>query len=103
MRPLRSVFLLAAELQHGEDTIWINNTSCYSSTYACNNVKISHRYIRGYDVENSVDIKYFQNSVDIKYFQKYFKPVNSGSVWWQDNENEARILALLLCAEMLRR
>lgn len=103
--PLRSVFLLAAELQHAKMEDNADNICSYwnpgyllcASDYSCDNVSEAAKTIRGtYD------------GIDREYYTRYFKPeLNYYMAWWPLKngkwDHESRILALLLCAEMLRR
>lgn len=99
-KPSRAVFLLAAEIQlanmQGADS---NDTS----HYACDN--IGHARIKmgmGH---------HFCGTIDHEFFADRFKPEKREGGWfgwWEDlpygrHDHESRILALLLCAEMLRR
>jgi hypothetical protein len=96
-KPLHSVFLRAAELQlankEGADN---RSTSCYS----CDN--IGHALI-----EAKLDNR-FCGTVEHEFFAAWFRPGHLCCGWWpsladDSHDHESRILALLLCAEMLKR
>lgn len=113
-KPLRSIFLLAAELQHHSMTVEKpernaglgKNFGKDYSYYACDNIATAAAQVTNYPAP-------FRNfTKEQKYFEKYFKPKDfeyNGMAWWSEvDENgqwdhESRILALLLCAETLRR
>ena len=91
--PLRSVFLLAAEKQLLRPL--------QSSMFACNNLSYAYRELILHNSGWS-----FEPTAEHKMFRKYFLTEGRsgpGGAWWGDSDQEARILALLLCAEMLRR
>lgn len=89
----RSNFLFAAEMvQHGHevnqwDEITFDERTVYCSKWCCNAL-------------NNLDAAY-----ELDLFKAYFFPgeIQFGGGWWDRSECEARLLALLLCAEMLRR
>lgn len=89
----RSNFLFAAEMVHHAhefdewDKITDGERTVYCSKWCCNALKSLH-------ADHELDL-----------FAAYFFPgeIQFGGGWWDSNECEARLLALLLCAEMLRR
>ena len=90
----RSNFLIAAELvQHGQevnqwDKIEVGARHLSCSKWCCNAL-------------DNLDAAY-----ELDLFKAYFDPgvkEGFGGGWWDMRECEARLLALLLCAEMLRR
>lgn len=106
-RARRSVFLLAAEKQFYAMRL-APQTAEACSDYACDNI--------GYAV-GKIDMgkeEYVKESPEKDFFREKFKPelrpdiLNGFFAWWPllpDGgwDHESRILALLLCAEMLRR
>ena len=93
-QPLRSIFLKAAEYQLDNSRF-----SCDNLTRAINEADICCNLVCFRDKEE----------VHLKMYRKMFKPKGhwqDTAGWWStldDSDNEARIYALLLCAEMLRR
>jgi hypothetical protein len=102
-RPKRSVFLEAAKLQaqRNKDGDLPVDGDTRSNRWACLNIeKVCGEWghgVKGLNSDDSVNAKEF--------FADHFEPrYHLRSNWWPDeNHNEERILALLLCAEMLRR
>lgn len=115
-KPLRSVFLIAAEKQHQAMVALQNYPHLIyyedTSKYACDNINFA---LPGISMREEREM-----------FKKYFQPKNmmlGQLAWWpllnspkwdfHDEDysqkqlefwdHESRILALLLCAEMLRR
>lgn len=100
-----SAFLRAAELQHRSmtddhpDFRFEKGRNCGDgfSYYACDNI--------GYAVGDGC---YEKNTPEQRFFKEYFEQDDTIIFcWWPELENgnwdhESRILALLLCAEMLR-
>jgi hypothetical protein len=92
----RSNFLLAAEMVFLGHTVYdfaeieVNGRTLQCQLWCCINLE-------------SVAGTYYSSDMDL--FKECFDPgvraVSGG--WWQRRECEARVLALLLCAEMLRR
>lgn len=108
-RPRRSVFLLAAELQFDmmelnwscESVTWDSKNGVSISQYSCDNINEASCLIKGV---------YGLGEIERSYYAKRFRPVDQKwqIAWWprlkKDKwDHESRILALLLCAEMLRR
>lgn len=100
--PLRSNFMLAAEMMfcHGAKVDFDAIPSAWPSRYCCDNInKVGEENGRPYNT--SPEFFFFE-----KIFKKDAAPDCWGG-WWPDAENgqvdEPRVLALLLCAEMLRR
>lgn len=108
-RPRRSVFLLAAELQHTKmtqslqpfnifDIQWNEGYLAYVSSYSCDNLAEAARRIRGE-----------RDCPEHRLYQRYFMPNvrRESMAWWPLKkgkwDHESRILALLFAAEMLRR
>ena len=101
-KPKRSVFLGAAIRQSTPDKYYAADIVDLSSPFACKNLAYElHQWY----------VERIKNTPEYKMFVKYFKPDNfePNNCWWdidkneKFNRNEARILALLLCAEMCRR
>ena len=92
----RSNLLLVAEMvqlghAHGEwHTIAVNDRNVQCSKWCCN------------ALESLMGTKY---SHEAELLRDHFDPgyIVEGGGWWNRNESEPRLLALLLCAEMLRR
>lgn len=105
MRPLRSVFLRAAEYQHDRMDAYINGTFSPYSRFACDNINWASKQIRELAL-----CEYC--TTEVEYFRRrfYMGPYGCSQLgaWWDLRNDgawdyESRILALLLCAEMLRR
>lgn len=102
-RPLRSVFLLAAELQfRAMSEPYFEYTD--PSAYSCDNIATASIGKHG--------IRFWQkHTPETNFYQRYFKPNHitwQNAEWWKCLRNgkwdhESRILALLLAAELLRR
>lgn len=99
-KPKRSVFLIAAERQFAAK----EKAAFYEgiTKYSCDNISF-----------DPVRRNYGYNRIEMKMYAKFFEPEEyedgiSDYAWWPKLKNgawdhESRILALLLCAEMLRR
>ena len=99
----RSVFLLAAEMQEAWisfGAVKINDRRLFPSYWSCINLKKAISVIRG--------IRYTDASLtpEMEMYQAVYDRESSRD-WWGcgggKEANECRIMALLLCAEMLRR
>ena len=93
--PKRSTFLKAAELQLKFCAVHPGD----ASMWACINIE---KVTGNWDLNRYVMPR--ECKAALKYFEKYFKPKDknkNGSWWGGVEDNEARTLALLLCAEML--
>lgn len=95
-KPLRSVFLDAAQRQFDSYRRYRGNSN---SEYSCHNITYARL---------SLSLKRYSVS-ELMMYQKYFEPKGKEyQGWWPllkngKWDNESRILALLLCAEILRR
>ena len=94
--PRKEVFVRAAEEQAQKSWVF----ACYNIGRAYNKV-----YFNCNDGGMPADICIKKWSPEYKMFVEYFKPdaVVVENAWWTSDNNEARILALLLCAEMCER
>jgi hypothetical protein len=95
-RPLRSVFLVAAEKQYRSKIE--DGCSWDHTAYSCDNINYAANEIG----------KPWHHNEETAMYRKYFEPREYHFAWWPELRNgkwdhESRILALLLCAEMLRR
>lgn len=116
-RPLRSVFLLAAEKQFFASvdlSSQINDDYVYkTSPFSCTNIKFAQRALNIHDREARGETEFYE-----KYFADWQPSCMDPSVlvhsfvWWPrlegqsamgDHDHESRIYALLFAAEMLRR
>jgi hypothetical protein len=113
--PRRSVFLLAAKLQFIASVEKPSDANNYSN-YACDNLA---------EAAHTLNLPPYGETPECLMFETYFKPENLPKYqlyWWPPKrwyksrrprttrdiypcqwDHESRILALLLCAEMLRR
>jgi len=98
MKPLRSVFLRAAKLQFKSMDEYKRLGYSHESRFACDNISD----VAGHwsDAESNMFYSYFGTN------KRTYGTL--GLAWWPRKKNkewdhESRILALLLCAEMLRR
>jgi len=99
-RPLRSIFLLAAEMQ-ADHALGLSDFSCINISDACCQ-KLWN--IPPEDITKQIKIQ-------DRFYRKFFYvpgEAHSEGMWWPhlgrgEWDHESRILALLLAAEMLRR
>lgn len=98
MKPKRSVFLLAAEIQHSlrKGGFKPKNGLSQPSKFACLNIAAARIEL---GLQDGV-----LHTPEALMLQELFKPslCSTYEGWWGNN-NEPRILALLLCAEILRK
>lgn len=110
-RPKRSIFLEAAYRQflRGDDlTSSGNRYTCLPGDvsykkYSCENIASVKNEMTG-EMVNYWD----KTDVDLNFYRKMFYPDAETysavvDIWWDAKDNESRIYALLLAAEMLRR
>jgi hypothetical protein len=102
----RAVFLAAAEIQalrFKNGSKRPEDTEHRSNAWSCLNIKeVCGIYGRdyGFNEEDCDKAEEFYR----EYFEPKVIPYGCGGGWWPvEDHNEERILALLLCAEMLRR
>lgn len=94
----RSNFLILAEMVHVAHaegpfaSMDVNDRNVYCSRWCCNSMAslLGNR-------EQSAEQRVLKDYFDPK------EPVFAGGGWWASDDCESRIVALLLCAEMLRR
>lgn len=97
-RALRSIFLQAAELQHPD--------SEHGSVFSCWNLQKA--WMGHHNKTWANNIQEYHQSKEYQMYWKYMHPGTDVSIWWPRTRKsewdfESRMLALLLCAEMLRR
>ena len=97
-KPSRAVFLLAAEYQFDN---YANGDNSFSSKFSCDNLNEAVVEITDGFWADSAEIEMYKNLFEQTYDEydlAWWLPLPNGN--W---DHESRILALLLCAEMLRR
>ena len=101
-RPRRAVFLLAAEM--------VFNASIFSPEPKYGSVRWENAYSCNCLSQACGTIRWDKYQPEVKMYFRLMKPDEyvTGSTWWPPLPDgswdyESRILALLLCAEMLRR
>jgi hypothetical protein len=114
-KPLRSIYLFAAELVHASmiETPQ-GKLDNYDCKFSC--VALTRAYDAARETDRNDRKHINKNTLEYKMFKRFFFGYKSGcgeyGTWWdfKDLPNngwcydyESRILALLLCAEMMRR
>lgn len=107
-RPKRSIFLEAAYRQFlRRDNLYPTGGYFFDAErleriqyrkYSCENIatvksEMTNEHIGWWDHDTDTDLKFYHRLYSSEY----------GNIWWDETDNESRIYALLLTAEMLRR